>query len=89
VLSENSNGTYMAKVSFQLPDGTWASKDVDAHTMFPDSWSKPEVVHAVEEAFNNKTMIGRKWYGQYNGVKIEGYVDANGDLITAFPAKAQ
>ena len=89
VVSVNSNGTYIANVSFQLSDGTWASKDVNVHTMFPDSWSKPEVVHAVEEAFNNKTVIGTKWYGQYNDVKIEGYLDSNGDPITAFPAKVQ
>ncbi len=91
VISINSNGTYQARVSFLRPNGVWVTKSVDIHTMFPDSWSRTDVIHAVQEAFNNRVMIKPyKWQGSYDGVEIEGYIDKNtGEPITAYPTPDQ
>jgi len=89
IISVNNNGTYRAEVSFQQSDGTWISKNVPIHTMFPDLWSGPEVTHAVEQAFNNHSVLPNgMWEGSYDGVTIRGYMN-DGVPVTAFPAPEQ
>ena len=57
--------------------------------MFPDSWSKPQVVRAVENAFDNHHMLSTNmWEGTSDGVKIQGYIK-DGQPTTAFPAPDQ
>jgi hypothetical protein len=91
IVSINKNGTYRAEVSFQKYDGTWVPKEVEIQTMFPNSWSKSEVLHAVQVAFDNRYMIDQTtWEQTYNGVVIQGYLKSRtGELITAFPAPEQ
>ena len=80
----NEFGVYEAKV--QLPDpknpGKFLVKD---STMFPDSWTADRVKVEVDAAFQNKTVVGNKWFGKTpSGVKVEGYLNPK---TTVFPKR--
>ncbi|GAA3855222.1 hypothetical protein GCM10022243_20810 [Saccharothrix violaceirubra] len=99
VLPEDRRGVYAADVDKPVTGGRFVSK---ARTsLFPATWTKVEIAHAVRTAFANRRPsvprpgheVTARWEGHYRGVLIRGYVmsglDANtagiDDVTTAWP----
>jgi hypothetical protein len=82
----DANGLYQANVEILNPaTGTWVRKGPPS-TFFPDSWSQTRVVDEIRGAYANGTVQGSSWRGvSPSGVPIRGYLDQNGDIVTAFP----
>lgn len=81
-------GTYRVDgVLFTRPDGTTKKKKTSS--FFPDSWSPEEVQTAVTEAWQspNRRLDGEGGWSGFSsrGLKIEGYVGADGKPTTAWP----
>ena len=92
-LVKDSNGVYKAIVEASFDGGkTWVEKTARNHTFFPNEWSKEQVVDEIGSAFkegriqNNSGEPARFFQGRSkSGVFIEGYVDSNGQITTAYP----
>ena len=86
----DANGVYRARVMIKDPrTGEWRLKTQES-TFFPDNWSETTVLNRVQEAYLKAVSSGRvsgdgKFSGRAGGVLIEGYIDANGIVKTAFP----
>ena len=88
------NGSYRAEVEIDINGILYKKGDLNdldtgrTHTMFSDSWSRSRVEKEIYEAFNSDVVaINRnRWEGiSSSGVRIRGYLDNYGDIITAFP----
>jgi hypothetical protein len=94
------NGTYETAAYFRSDaSGEWVRKPVNRHTMYPNDWSREEVVSAVQETYEDVyvNQIGPAlqrgesvahsagWAGDHDGVTIKFYVDRQGAVRTAFP----
>jgi Bacterial EndoU nuclease len=92
-LKKDEHGVYEATIEASF-DGrkTWVQKTASSHTFFPDGWSREKVVNEIASAFGSgrvKAPPGKP-AGFFNGisesgVRIEGFVDANGKIVTAYP----
>jgi RHS repeat-associated protein len=84
----NAHGVYEARVGVLNPStGIYQTK---ISTMFPNSWSRARVLSEIrsahQNAINSGTVNGNKFKGvSCSGVEIEGYLDASGNINTAFP----
>lgn len=62
-------------------------------TFFPKTWSKDEVMSAIYEAYRNAnpkikadgTEFVYKWTGTSRGITIDMFLDANAEILSAFP----
>ena len=54
---------------------------------FPKEWDRVQVLKAIEEAFNNKRLIGDNKYSgkSESGLIIEMYLNKDGSIATAYP----
>ena len=92
-LVKDSNGVYEATAEASFDGGkTWVEKTAKDHTFFPNEWSKERVVDEIASAFkegrikNQPNDPARYFQGRSkSGVFIEGYVDSNGQINTAYP----
>ncbi len=86
VLARYPDGSYSARVSLWHPERGWVSKEGE-HTMFPDRWSREEVMAAGREAYHDhvdRTLL--RWRGRGRGLKIRGYRRQDGrGPATFFP----
>jgi uncharacterized protein RhaS with RHS repeats len=83
----NAQGVYRGKVElFNSNSGQWISKGPES-TFYPKTWSRQKVLDEIRGAYNNGTISSNgKWEGiSPSGVKIGGYLDASGNVNTAFP----
>ncbi len=85
-VAPDAQGLYKAKVEvFDSRTVSWVTKGPES-TFFPKQMSRADVLKNIDEAFARKTMTGAKWEGvSDSGIKIGGYVDAHGNIATAFP----
>ena len=74
VLERFPDGSYRAEVSFLHPvRGCWVKKD-KVHTMFPDHWSRDQVMAAGREAYLARVdKVVKKWRGHGGGIHIRGW----------------
>ncbi|MDK2126921.1 RHS repeat-associated core domain-containing protein, partial [Parachitinimonas caeni] len=86
----NAQGIYRAKVEIKDPtSGQWVTKSASS-TFYPDSWSRARVLEEIKSAYADALatgqVVGDKFTGtSCSGVKIEGFMDGNGVLDTAYP----
>jgi len=85
----NAHGIYEAEIEiFDSAQNAWVTKR-RASTMFPNAWNRKQVLDEVRGAFGNPLKFdpqSRYWEGlSPSGVTIGGYLDAAGDIATAFP----
>jgi hypothetical protein len=90
-----TNGVYRAKIEA----GGIIKPDNDGYSsFFPKSWSREDVIDAIDTVFVSNPVVGNKIEGTYRGVKIEMYtemlVGPDGRpgplrIITAFPSWPQ
>ena len=75
ILEIHPDGSYSAVVSFWHPERGWVQKGKDGeHTMFPDHWSRDEVIAAGLEAYRSRAdQVVRKWKSRARGFPIGGY----------------
>lgn len=87
-------GVYVLRGFDIAQHGVRATKTLS--TMFPDACSQAKVVAAIQHAFNNGELIGRRFRGPSGAscqagnpaasFDIVGYMDATGTVVTtAFP----
>jgi Bacterial EndoU nuclease len=96
-LERDSHGVYKATVEASFDGGkTWIQKTAKDHTFFPDEWSREKVIDEIKSAFkegrikNKSTDSSSYFQGRSkSGVLIEGHVDANGEIKTAYPLYGQ
>jgi len=83
-------GVYRANIKvYDHTKKAWVTKNTPS-TMFPDHWSRDEVMRAVKSATNDpsRQVIGsNKFIGvdQQTGMKIIFTTNANNELTTAYP----
>ncbi|MCW2922707.1 MAG: family type secretion target [Thermoleophilia bacterium] len=86
---------YSASVQITATDGTVYTKPTGS-TMFPANWSRTEVLRAIKAAYEEgvgdtarhspgQTPGSSVFNGDYRGFKIKIVVDAQGNIVTAFP----
>ncbi len=83
----NALGVYRARVEiFDPSSGTWVVKNAPS-TFFPTAWSRSQVLTEIRDAFGSGGIIRNNyWEGiSPSGVRIGGYLDATGNINTAFP----
>jgi|GEM_PF-5947221 len=86
----NALGVYQAKVEvFDAANGQWVLKG-SRSTFFPDGWNRQRVLDEIRGAFDTKSFPvpnePRYWVGvSPSGARIGGYLDAAGNIRTAFP----
>ncbi|HBI44273.1 MAG TPA: hypothetical protein DDY78_15690 [Planctomycetales bacterium] len=83
----NAQGLYRAEVEILDPaTSSWVAKG-SASTFFPDAWAQNQVLSEIDGAFGNPILTrGNYWEGVTpSGLRIGGYLDAAGDINTAFP----
>lgn len=83
------NGVYRGDVEiYNQARGAWIAKGLGS-TFFPDAWSKTRVKDEILGAFSNPVFRhGQYWEGvSPSGVVIGGYLDAAGNINTAFPIR--
>ncbi len=88
VLERYPDGTYRAIVSIYDPRYGWVEKGrYEQHTMFPDHWSRHEVMAAGREAYLGRVDRSvKRWRGHARGVAIRGYRREDGrGPATFFP----
>jgi hypothetical protein len=76
------------EVHWQAQDstGNWVPSDGKFSTLFPNSWSEDDALHAIREAFmNSHPLSSGGWQGEYNGIKIKGFYDENRLPYTGYP----
>ncbi len=78
-------GVYKAKVINPI-SGTVKGGNQGYSTFFPDNWTAQQKVDAMNEAYNNRVFdAGNQYTGTYGNIKIRMYLDANKEVISAFP----
>jgi Domain of unknown function (DUF4157)/Bacterial EndoU nuclease len=84
----NSSGVFEGTVEvFDSVTKKWIAKKFPS-TFFPTKWSKTKTLEEISSAFNNPSRIisGNSFEGISNsGIKIKGYLNAAGEIDTAFP----
>jgi len=81
---------YKAKIKFKVKEleagGTGFKAKKDLTTFWPDTWDEQKIMEKITEAFNNKTNVQyNQWIGTTaDGIKIQMFLDANGNITTAF-----
>lgn len=83
----DAQGVYEATVEiFDATSGKWILKSKPS-TFFPDTWSRAQVLDEIRDAFNNQVYTnGPYWEGiSPSGVRIGGWLDAAGNINTAYP----
>jgi hypothetical protein len=96
-LERDAHGVYKATVEASFDGGkTWVQKTAKDQTFFPDKWSRERVVDEIASAFKegrikNKSSDSPSYFQgrSKSGVLIEGYVDSNGEIKTAYPLYGQ
>jgi Bacterial EndoU nuclease len=92
-LEKDSHGVYRATVEASF-DGrkTWVQKTAKDQTFFPDKWSRERVVDEIVSALkegrikNEPGTSSDSFRGiSKSGVEIRGYLDSNGQIMTAYP----
>jgi hypothetical protein len=83
-------GVYEARVEFENPNPPppWVPKNNNGMgTFFPNHWSPSKVDQATSDAFRNGTRnADGTWYGEHDGVTIEGWYDtATGSIGHGWP----
>jgi len=80
------DGSYRAVVSFYAPGRGWVEKKGD-HTMFPDHWSRAEVMAAGHEAYLTRAnQVIKRWRSRGHGLPIGGWRSQDGrGPATFFP----
>ncbi|MBU0458043.1 EndoU domain-containing protein, partial [Patescibacteria group bacterium] len=84
----DSNGVIKVKLTMLDPKTGEIVKKGVPHTFFPSSWSERQVIEAIDEAFrspNIEWLKPDKWESTIGNIKIQGYVDNNGKITSAFP----
>jgi hypothetical protein len=79
-----ADGSYRARVSFLHPQRGWIEKKGE-HMMFPDHWTREEVMAAGREAYHHRvdrTLM--RWRGQGRGVPIRGHHRNDGPRPATF-----
>lgn len=73
ILRRYPDGSYQAAVSFWDPRRGWVRKGGE-HTMFPDNWSRDEVLAAGRDAYRDRVNpVALRWRSYGRGVPIGGY----------------
>ena len=82
----NNLGVYEAKVEVNT---ILKSGNGGYSTFFPKDMSPQIIIDSINEAYAMKVFkVGNEYYGYAkNGLKITMYIDKNGKIISAFPAK--
>jgi len=82
----NDLGVYEAKVEVNT---ILKSGNGGYSTFFPKDMSPQIIIDSINEAYAMKVFkVGNEYYGYAkNGIKITMYIDKNGKIISAFPAK--
>ena len=89
----NKFGVYKAEIEvFNETSKKWVKKvdrvgDIKESTMFPDHWTKEDIVKAINEAFENrvKTSKNNIYEGMSkSGVKVE-MVILDGKIVISYP----
>lgn len=82
----NDLGVYEAKVEVNT---ILKSGNGGYSTFFPKDMSPQIIIDSINEAYAMKVFkVGNEYYGYAkNGLKITMYIDKNGKIISAFPAK--
>ena len=75
----NAQGVYSAQIQVADPNnpGQFLPKTNNGgvSTMFPDSWTTDRIKVEVDAAFQNRTVVGNKWFGTTpSGVQVEGFL---------------
>jgi hypothetical protein len=92
-IERDSHGVYEASVIASF-DGrkTWVPKTSSDHTFFPDEWSRERVVNEIASALKEGRVRNRitdrpNFFRGYSksGIEINGYLDSNGQIMTAYP----
>ncbi len=80
----NEHGVYEAKV---IIAGVEKKSNGGRSSFFPIEWSAQDVVDAINEAYENKSIItGNTYAGLANdGIEIRMYLDGQEKIISAFP----
>ncbi len=83
-----NTGVYESVVRFN----ELSNEAVKFSTFFPKTWSPQDVVDAINEANNSRHFqrgSGNKYIGTSAsyGIKIEIYLDRDGKIAAAYPAK--
>ncbi|HEX7449189.1 MAG TPA: EndoU domain-containing protein [Pirellulales bacterium] len=85
----DANGVYRGEVEvYNAVSSTWIAKGLGS-SFFPDSWSKDRVKDEILRAFSCQIRRnGQYWEGiSPSGVVIGAYLDAAGNINTAFPIR--
>ncbi|MBO0744077.1 MAG: EndoU domain-containing protein, partial [Candidatus Dormibacteraeota bacterium] len=74
ILKRYPDGSYRAAVSFYDPlKGKWVQKK-GRHTMFPDHWSRDQVMAAGREAYLARAdKAVKRWRGRGGGLQVRGW----------------
>lgn len=80
----DKNGVYEAKVMVR------GVGKLHRSSFFPRSWSRTEVVKAIDEGYANRARVKDRAPNYFegtssSGVRIGMYCNKNGELVTAFP----
>ena len=85
IIVDPVTGVYKAKVINPI-SGTVKGGNQGYSTFFPDNWTAQQKVDAMNEAYNNRVFdAGNQYTGTYGNIKIRMYLDANKEVISAFP----
>lgn len=80
----DAHGVYMARVAVRGVEKKWGT------SFFPRSWSRTEVIKAIEEAYANRATVAGKAPNYFqgrssSGVTVAMYFNKHGEMVTAFP----
>ncbi|MBM7601573.1 hypothetical protein JOC34_004001 [Virgibacillus halotolerans] len=80
----NEFGVYEAKIEV---NGTAKTSNGGKSTLFPEDWNAQQVVDAINESFNEKTLVSGNTYEGLtsDGMVIRMYLDEQDRIISAFP----
>lgn len=80
----NEFGVYEAQVEV---DGTVKTSNSGKSSLFPEDWNAQQVVDAINESYDEKTLItGNTYEGlTSDGMVIRMYLDQQNQIISAFP----
>ncbi len=75
------NGVYRANVEIS------GIRKIAKSSFFPKEWDRVQVLQAINEAFENKRLIGNNKYSgtSSSGITIEMYLNGDGKIATAYP----
>lgn len=80
----NEYGVYEAKVKV---DGVAKTSNSGKSSIFPDEWDTQDVVDAINEAYDARSLITGNTYAGLtkDGLEINMYLNQNDKIISAFP----